>query len=74
VQDDAFFDVLGAVRVVVVGAFGWEFFAANGAFVFFGDLAARTRLCLLRLEGRWDGSSYRLSKHVCAGDRAVVEV
>jgi hypothetical protein len=40
VQRNAFFDVLSARRVVVVRAVGRQFVAADGTFVFFGDLAA----------------------------------
>jgi hypothetical protein len=56
VQRDTFFDVLGARRVVVVRAVRRQFVAADGTFVFFGDLAAWAgRLVLVWLrngEGR----------------------
>ena len=52
---DAVFDVLDAVCILTIRAFRGKFVSANGALVFFGDLAARRRRGL----GGWYRSGWK---------------
>jgi hypothetical protein len=73
VHGDASFDVLGSGCFVVARTFGGEFVAADGAFVFFGDLTARARCG----DDGWRhgrGVEYRAGEHVDDGLGARAEI
>jgi hypothetical protein len=69
VQSDAFFDMLSSITLVVTRAFRGKFIAADGAFIFLGDLASGARG--LRVESR---GRYGAGKHVDYGLRAGAEI
>lgn len=70
-QCNAFFDMLGTFRIIAVRAFGREFVAADGTFVFFGDLASWARSWY---RGRRHSCEWRAGEHVDYGLRSRAEV